>query len=525
MLLNGDKRKTIEKSRTLKKRTAAVYRRLPPGLRKLVRGLWMRLYGKPLLSDTEKLLQDLNFPLDEGRDGKGSVLTAYMYAYWRSRPDIRAAWPLDNPEDRRAYAEWFVHFANKDGEMDSRLLPRLDDCPPGLNQSAGTIPEKGTRAGDRTGARKVNPKVKGVNVIGHARAESGLGEDVRMTVRALTEAGVDFSVYNHHHRLLSSQGDDSLETYLDSELPHNVNLFHLPLPEIVGAFGRLGPEAFSGRYNIGYCMWELPRCPDIWSHAGEFVDEIWTPTRFVRDSHAQGISKPVLHIPYPVWLDPPENCERREFGLPEEAYIFLFIFDFLGNIHRKNPLACIEAFKLAFPDKKTAVRLVVKSMNGWPWDRTWQKMKRAIGNDNRIMVVNQTFDRRRLLRLIKVCDCYLSLHRSEGFGRGMAEAMFMGKPVVATAYSGNADFTNTKNSLPVNYKVIPVEPGEHPFGEGQVWAEPDIDQAALHLRRLAAQPGLGVELGKKARGDIMAGYNPLVVGRHYKSRLGRLGLI
>ena len=197
----------------------------------------------------------------------------------------------------------------------------------------------------------------------------------------------------------------------------------------------------------------------------------------------------------------------------------LYVFDFLSYVERKNPFAAIRAFQLAFPDRSCSVGLVIKVMNGDCKNKKWQEMLNLIGHDVRIFVINKTISRSEVLALIHLCDSFLSLHRSEGFGRGPAEAMLLGKPVVVTNYSGNTDFTHSDNSYLVDYQLIPVPGEDYVFTEGQVWADPDVEHAAWHMRRIFADSSSAEKVGLRGKRFIEDHFNPSVIGRRYSDRI------
>jgi glycosyltransferase involved in cell wall biosynthesis len=237
---------------------------------------------------------------------------------------------------------------------------------------------------------------------------------------------------------------------------------------------------------------------------------------------AGATSKPVTTIRLPVDATPTRRYTRSDFGLREGAFTFLFGFDFSSFIARKNPHAVIEAFQMAFPDTVREVGLVLKSTN---WEKTpaqVRELEASIAGDPRIRLLNGFMTRDQVYGLESVVDSYVSLHRSEGFGLGLAESMFLGKPVVGTAYSGNMEFMNAGNSCLVGYGLVPVGHDEYPHPEGQVWADPDLDQAAYYMRRLASDPGFGVELGRRARSDMQRDFSYGAVGERVARELSRI---
>jgi glycosyltransferase involved in cell wall biosynthesis len=194
------------------------------------------------------------------------------------------------------------------------------------------------------------------------------------------------------------------------------------------------------------------------------------------------------------------------------------------SIDRKNPVAAIQAFQRAFGRDVKDACLVLKVMNGSADAPLWRQMMAMIGDDLRIVVINRTMKRAEVLALFEASDCFVSLHRSEGFGRGPAEAMYMGKPVIATNYSGNTDFTLPDNSCLVDYRLIPVEAGQYPFHQGQVWADADVEHAAWHMRRLYDDAALARDIGARGQRYVLEHFSQQAIGALYAGRLKDLGL-
>jgi len=229
-------------------------------------------------------------------------------------------------------------------------------------------------------------------------------------------------------------------------------------------------------------------------------------------------------MPLCVTLPQFDRLERRHFALPNRAFIFLYTFDFFSFIDRKNPFAAIRAFKLAFPKRTSDVCLVLKVMNGKIDSPLWVSMTQLIDGDPRIVIINRTLNRGEVLALLDASNCFLSLHRSEGFGRGPAEAMYLGKPVIVTNYSGNTDFTLADNSCLVDFSLIQVEEGQYPFHKGQQWADADIQHAAWYMKRLCADEEYARDLGARGKAYIHENFNQRTIGAIYESRLNKLGL-
>jgi len=171
------------------------------------------------------------------------------------------------------------------------------------------------------------------------------------------------------------------------------------------------------------------------------------------------------------------------------------------------------------------VGLVVKAMNAYESSPNWQRLKAMVTGDPRIRVMNQTMTRAEVLALTAECDCYVSLHRAEGLGMGPMEAMLLGKPVILTNYSGVIDYALPEHALLVEYRLIPVEAGQYIFPEGQVWADPDVDQAARYMQALVADPESGRTIGAKAARFVADTHSVERCGSLYRERLAAMRVL
>jgi glycosyltransferase involved in cell wall biosynthesis len=252
-----------------------------------------------------------------------------------------------------------------------------------------------------------------------------------------------------------------------------------------------GAAVFEGYRNIGWWPWELAVFPKAWRpYAFELVDEVWASSQFLFDMYQQATEKPVKRVPLAVSVERMKPYPRSHYGLPEGKFLFLYIFDFNSSVARKNPMAAVQAFKRAFVLTDNSVGLVFKTMNTQPNNPAWLAFLKECQTDRRIQIITDTFDRPAVLGLIHACDAYVSLHRAEGFGRTMAEALLLGKPVIATGYSGNVDFMHHARAHNVGHALQTVDPGEYQWltrSDGAVWAEADINDAAQKMASVAAK--------------------------------------
>jgi glycosyltransferase involved in cell wall biosynthesis len=366
----------------------------------------------------------------------------------------------------------------------------------------------------------------GVVCIGHPNAESGVGEALRATARALETAGVPFSLFGLDQFTTARLHDKSMARHESSRLGARANLLCDGLIGAEIAVRALGPRAFAGRINILRPFWELAKVPSRHASSLARFQEIWAPTEFVRAAFAEAVDVPVLTMPVPVELTEMAPVKRGAYGLPEDATLFLFAFDPCSFFVRKNPIAVVEAFHQAFGlSGRTDVALAIKTLDAGPHAGVLKPLRRAIGGDARIHLIEGTVTRPEMNGLLAAADVFVSLHRSEGFGFGLAEAMLLGKPVVGTNYSGNTDFLNPETGYPVPYTLVPVRAGEYPDHEGQVWAEPDIAMAARHMASIVDQPDQARRLAAAGQSFIRTHHSLAAVGRLMRDRLAALGLL
>lgn len=365
---------------------------------------------------------------------------------------------------------------------------------------------------------------KGSNLIGYPRAETGMGQHVRSAARAFIQTSIPFIINNLKGENDLPQQDTRYDKLISSEFPYRTNIFYINADEIEYTICCLGKKIVGTRYNIGYWMWELSEFPKIWLNQIGMMNEIWAPSTFTQNAITPLSHVPVVHMPLAVDFEPPKGYDRQYFRLPDNKFLFLFSFDFGSYFSRKNPLACIQAFKKAFPNKNQPVGMVIKTMRKDQNPEDYQRLLLEVGDDPRVTVFNSILTSEEILGLAHVCDSFVSLHRSEGFGLGLAEGMLLGKPVIATNYSGNTDFMRQDNSCLVDFELIPIGENEYPFGKGQVWANPDIDHASWHMKRLFNEPDFAKKMGRAGQKNIKKNNSARVIGQRYEKRLKFLGL-
>ena len=364
----------------------------------------------------------------------------------------------------------------------------------------------------------------GITIVGLAKGELGIGEDVRMAARACAAGAIPFDIYTPPFAIASRQQDMTVQDLLVDVPRYAVNLFFLPGMETLRLFLHSGMRLFKDHYTIGAWQWELPHWPEPLRRALPLAQEFWLSSHFTMNVMRRATDVPVFFMPMTVELPKFTPQGRAAHDLPEDAFLFLYVFDGLSWGARKNPMEAVKAFQDAFPVDND-VRLIIKTMNASEDLPFWREILKASATDPRILCINEIYTKAQVLSLFSCCGAYVSLHRAEGFGRTIAEAMLLEKPVIATAWSGNADFTTPETAFAVNGKLIPVREGEYLFWEGQEWCDPDHDEAVWAMRECVANPRLARSKAKAGRQLILEQYSANAVGLRYRQRLEVLGVL
>jgi len=419
---------------------------------------------------------------------------------YRSNPEWRQSHPEaeGSAESARTFLVWL-------GSPDAPLSPRASAwCQ--------------SRVSRWEAAHFLSP---GLNVIGHFSYPSGLRASVDAIVSGLAECNVQTSLRN----IRTNVADEPVHMRFCGQEIHDPTLIHVqPTPFFREVYGRadLAPSR-QRTYRIAYWYWEFDQVPTDWGELADEVDEIWTATEFVAKGLRERFDLPVRTLFPGVLLAPYERNTPSAFGLPEEAFTFLFVFHMMSVMERKNPLGLIRAFRQAFrPDE--SVQLVLKTSFGDRHPEQFRILEEAADQAN-ITLINEVYPSSRVLSLMDACDAYVSLHRSEGLGLTMAEAMLMGKPVIATNYSGNIDFMDASNSLLVDYELVSVGKGIPPYSEDSQWAEPSIDHAAQLMRKVYTDQAWARALGAAAKQFSLNRLVPKVAGQHIVRRLAEIQVL
>jgi glycosyltransferase involved in cell wall biosynthesis len=352
---------------------------------------------------------------------------------------------------------------------------------------------------------------EGVNVIGYVYERSGRGEIARLLIASLEHTGIPHVVV--------SVGARPVRERLRAPAPtHGTNVVCVNPDVLPGLVEATGKRLLKERRTIGFWWWEVDRFPAVMAWASYLLDEIWVGSEHVRKAIAPHVPIPVHVFPVPVVRPRADVVARRDFGLPDGRFAFVFSFNFWSVFERKNPLGLIEAFSQAFTEDEGPI-LVIKSSGGRNHREQARRLQAAADRRRDVFLVEQELPAGRHHGLVAACDAYVSLHRAEGFGLTIAEAMALGKPAVATGYSGNLEFMTEANSYLVGSTTVPVPDGLEPYAAGGLWAEPDWDDAAAMLRRVVEQPDEARTRAGLALRDLASGHSLEVAAEFVARRL------
>ena len=367
---------------------------------------------------------------------------------------------------------------------------------------------------------RVEPRKRSTLFIGYCEAALGLGETFRNMLRALDQTGLAFFIYPFNGGVETRFIGPFLESRYDQNGVYDVNVIYVAADQLPYVLQPLNKQVSGAGYNILRTYWELPLASAEWEENLARFDELWVPNAFVADAFRPIFKGVITTVPVCVNVERRDRFGRGHFGLEDDVFYFVFSFDYYSGTARKNPLGVVQAFIYAFPDLGAKVGLVLKSIG--PEELNWTTSRLLLNFaaiDCRITYMNRSMARDEMLSLLDVCDCYVSLHRSEGFGAGMAEAMALGKPVIGTDFSGNREFLNAETGFPAPCVMRPLIAGEYPKGEGQSWAEPDLEAAIDLMRRVVTNSRERERRAAIGQREIEQRYSAAAVAKAVEGRL------
>lgn len=459
--------------------------------------------------------------------GRRHGITRFMYrGIYTERPDLQLAFKDLDGAAGAEFARWIETHGRSKHNLHELLMPQ-----PGGKKFARSLAKKGRQ---QYGQPKPSPKIDGVNVVGLLNTGIGIGEaargyvsalkaaDIRVTTRA-TMAGIGTMVERFDAGDKENQNAPNKNRSVDpaeSTTLYSTNLVCVNAEELPVFAKEVGNAFFENRRTIGVWGWETNSFPERYLSSFELVDELWVYTTYVAKVLSQFSPVPVVVVPPPI-ATPNSGDTTIDLEI-QDGFTFLFLFDFYSTSQRKNPLGLIEAFKRAFAPGE-GPQLIIKSIHGAQLPEFLEHLRFAARDRSDIHIVDRYVSLREKTALMESCDCYVSLHRAEGFGLTLAEAMILGKPAIATGYSGNMDFMTKSNSYLVDYTMVEIPEGISIYSEaGGTWAEPDLDHAARLMRQVWENQDEARERGERARRDIERTLSPEAVGKIARARLERL---
>jgi glycosyltransferase involved in cell wall biosynthesis len=438
-------------------------------------------------------------------DGSDLGLGRYLACIYRSRPDLAASYPGVPGE----HVDTFLGWADRHGRHESAYSPALIDL---------ALAAVGRDRSSPPPARASGPPRSGVNVVGYLRGELGVGESARLMLDALTAGSIPYATASVDRHLESRQG----ATYaaVGNGAAYDTTLLCVNsdmTPTIASAL----PSLLDRSYRIGMWYWEVEEFPASQHEGFGHVDEVWVATDFVRRAIEPHSPVPVRTITPPLLQQRtgPDRT-RADLGLPNRPYL-LFMFDYLSTAERKNPWGLVQAFEAAFNPGEGPL-LVIKSINANRRPDQAERLRLRVAGSPDILLLEDYLDAGYLDALVALCHCYVSLHRSEGLGLTIAGAMALGKPVIATGYSGNLQFMTDANSFLVPWKATSIPSGCEPYPVGGTWADPDLGAAAKLMRTVFDDPDLASSRGRQAAEDLRTLHSAEVAGRQISARLAEL---
>jgi glycosyltransferase involved in cell wall biosynthesis len=436
-------------------------------------------------------------------DAPGLGINRYWAYLYRMRRDLQLAFPALSGPDGERYLHWITHHADVHAESQG-LVPRQPEPAgghPPVVSAAHDLPEIDPPADD-------DGAPWGVNLGGFLESEMGVGEAARATISALDAGRIPVLPVHGPWRPGHRQGH-RFATFRPEDAMFPVSLLCVNADVTGRWLAEAGPDFRDGRYTIGLWWWEVTRWPEQWLSAFDHVDEVWVATDHIRAALAPVSTVPVTKITLPVRVPTPRRRSRAALGLPD-GFLFLFMFDYWSVVERKNPLDTIEAFIAAFAPGEGA-KLAIKCINHDVNPAAHEQLRAAAARHPDIHVIEGYVSAADKNSMLASADCYISLHRAEGYGLTLAESLLLGKPVIATGYSGNLDFMSPKGSWLVDADMVPIGPGNDPYPADGEWAQPDVAQASRYMREI---------FGDAAAAGARAAFDAATIRRTHSPQAG-----
>ncbi len=485
---------------------------IPEFARRMFRERHLPWSGNPF----ENYEEFLHHPaLGVSRNSSSYIVTNLMKFMWDEHPWMRGRHiDLQSDEQVEGYVRWYV----ENGPSVLRMDPRLVE-PVAARAGRRRYPSSSKISSN---SRQPRPDV---SVVGYLKTASGVGEAGRQTLRALSTTDLMVEGHDVEVSVVAARDEASCDEFLSPTASGRVQVFNINADQLPLVLERHQNRLAGDAYRIAVPFWELAEFPQVWYPALQAMDEIWAPSRFIQTALFRKIRMPITYMPIALWMERPPALGREYFNLPRDKYLFFFSFDFLSFQERKNPRGLYRAFRKAFRGDRSdkPVGLVIKSLNGHHVAGDLADLHAELADDPQVTLIDRTFTRAEILGLMNACDCVVSLHRSEGLGFTVAEAMMLGKPVISTDYAGTTEFVTPATGYPVGYRLIPVQDGQYPHAAGE-WADPDLEHAAWIMRRVCSNEAEVAEKVWRAKQHIEQQHGIARIGALQRERLQEIGL-
>lgn len=438
-----------------------------------------------------------------GRGGSVGV-NRLLAAVHGVRPDLRTAFPALDSDDGLAFIEWAWNSGRQEMSIPKSFLPPRP---------------RFVKATEKETSGRREPDTEGVNLVGHFTSGIGVGESVRQMVEALEAADVPTTLVQGLF-VPSTRQQTELSPVGPQDADHDLNIVVANGYQMPALVRDVGEGFFAGRPTIGVWWWEVDPFPgEEWAPALQWLDELWVGTDFIRSLIEPHVDVPVWVFPVPVSMQRLEwPLDREHFGWKDDETVFLYIWDYHSTEARKNPSGLVEAYRRAFPEE-SKTRLVLKCINHESVPEVDRKVRRAAAGRSDIEFIDCFISNREKNALLELCDCYVSPHRSEGFGYAPAEAMLLSKPVVMTGYGGTTQYADDTVARIVKWTPAKVGPGASPYPPDGRWADPDLDDLAAALRWIVEEPEAAAAMAERGRRRVAEQHNVVASGTAMRGRL------
>jgi len=410
----------------------------------------------------------------------GYQFTDVEYSFWKSRPDLQRHFPNVLLGDSARFVHWLKHDSHA-----QKLFAPVKQL--------------------RKNSIELLPVVSGgFNVVGYFSAELGVGEAGRRLADVVRCAGIPIQEVGVRATHSREQHPNTRDIAATTKFEHSI--LAVNADQTAQVINSSGLSQHVRRRRIGFWFWELSTFPKNMGHAFSLVSEVWCASEFMRESIAAISTVPVHHIQLPITSpSSPTPYSRKQSGLPE-GFVFLFTFDFNSVMKRKNPIDVFTSFTNAFGPNDGA-HLVLKSINGHNHKSELAKLRYLTAQRHDVTIQDGYLSSGLVQAQIEHSECFISLHRSEGYGLNIAAALAAGRPTIATGYSGNMTFTSSDYPYLVPYDLVDVGDNAHPYEPTAQWAQPDLATASQHMRSIFDNYSLALQHAEQEKALITTNHS------------------